>query len=277
MTRALVVLAVLAASCATAQDDKLGDWRDTSDIEPPPPPPRDKLADSRERPEYPEAPPRPIPQYWGAKDHPIGYAFAAGVPGEMTLRTSGTALNRNETVDASMFRLAAAAGRQAGLELSWWDSDAFTGGLKYEVFDMFGHGQVPMWPNRRLRFLGRGGLYYNNTNAKNAGPTDVEGWSWGFRLDVEGEVDVIKGPVTVVSVFANGRFGFGWGDAKTGGLSESITASDWGWEAGARLHWGQFFLAVSWIERTTEWEGSFRFDEARYGMAGAQLTFGLRF
>jgi len=281
MTR-LLLLATLLGACAAPpamllqEEDGLGDWRAAKTE-----PERggeEQLADTIDPPAYPdEPPPPPARPMWGAVYHPVGHVYGLGSLGNLRYSTKGTANNRDEDVTANLARIAFAQGRAGGLILEGYGSDEdFTGNTSLTSFDLFGHSQIPLWPNKRLRFTNRPGLYYNNINLKNTGPTDVEGWSWGFRYELEAEVDIIKKPTVVGSIFANGRYGFGWGDASVGGLRESASATDYGWEVGGRVHWGRLFMTVSWVDRTNRLDGTFRFTEARYRFQGATFGIGLR-
>ncbi|MHC4933607.1 MAG: hypothetical protein ACYTGV_15615, partial [Planctomycetota bacterium] len=221
-----------------------------------------------------ERPPDAPPPMWKQGNHPSRLIYGSGSTGSFSYKTSGSTANRNERVDAQLYRFGYLG--RSGLMIDWLKSEEMTGGTTAEAFDAFGFGNFPLWPNNRLRFMSRPGLYYNNINLKSTLPNDVEPWSWGLRYELETEVDVIKQPKFILSLFGSGRIGFGWGDAKMGGVKQGINATDWGYEAGVRAHWSRGYLALSWIDRTMEVDGGFGFSTAEYRYEGLNLSLGLR-
>ncbi|MHC4957932.1 MAG: hypothetical protein ACYTGN_06110 [Planctomycetota bacterium] len=223
---------------------------------------------------YPQGPEmRPV---WGVWPHPAGILFGAAARGTLTYTTTGVSPSRDKaSADAEYYRIAFEFGR-TGLELNWFESASDLGaGTSAEGLDFFWHGHIPLYPNNRMRFVSKPGFYYMNYNLKNSLPSDVEPWSWGFRYELEGEVDIYKLPTGPIwTVYANGRFGFGWGEARIFDSRRSGRNRDWGWEAGTRFHFGQFFGALSWIDRTSDFEGS-SFD-SRYRFEGLNVSLGLR-
>jgi len=226
---------------------------------------------------YYTEPPSPEPVPPGRvtlRAHPVGLVQFSGSPGRASVKTRGTAADRRETEDASYYRFEFAG--RTGISIDWIDTERFDGGMRAEAFDGWIYGNLPLWPNPRLRFASRFGPYYDRVDLKQALPTDVEPWNWGFRYELEAEVDVIKGRRLIWTLFASGRAGYGWGDAKVGGSSESITATSWGYEAGTRLNLGHLMVGASWIDRTSDVDGRSRFADARYRFEGAAVSVGLR-
>jgi hypothetical protein len=216
----------------------------------------------------------PPPPMWRGP-HPVGGVYGAVSDGNVSYTTSGTGANVRDKTDARLYRVAYLG--RAGFMFDWLQSDGdLAGNAKLEGYDLFGFANLPLWPNDRLRFTARPGLYYNRINLKNAGPADVEPWTFGLRYELEAGVDVVKKPQVVFSLYASGRFGWGTGEATVGTSRESVDAFLWGWEAGARLHYRRFFLGLSWIDRNNEVNGFYRFVEADYRYEGANLSFGLR-
>jgi hypothetical protein len=216
----------------------------------------------------------PPPPMWRGP-HPVGGVYGAASDGNFSYKTNGTGADVRDKTNARLYRLAYLG--RAGFMFDWLKSDGdLAGNLQAEGYDLFGFANLPLWPNDRLRFTSRPGLYYNQINLKNAGPTDVEPWTFGLRYELEAGVDVIKKPQFVFSLYASGRFAWGTGEAKIGNSRESVDALLWGWEAGGRVHYRRFFLGLSWIDRRNEVNGIFRFRDADYRYEGVNLSFGLR-
>jgi len=216
----------------------------------------------------------PPPPMWHGP-HPVGGVYGAVSDGNFSYETKGTGADVRDKTNARLYRLAYLG--RAGFMFDWLKSDGdLAGNTKAEGYDLFGFANLPLWPNERLRFTSRPGLYFNQINLKNAGPADVEPWTFGLRYELEAGVDVIKKPQVVFSLYASGRFAWGTGEAKVGNSYESVDALLWGWEAGARVHYRRFFLGLSWVDRHNEVNGLYRFRDADYRYEGANLSFGLR-
>lgn len=216
----------------------------------------------------------PPPPMWRGP-HPVGGVYGAVSDGAVSYETSGTGGDVRGRTNARLYRLAYLG--RGGFMFDWLKSDGdLAGNATLQGYDLFGFANLPLWPNERLRFTSRPGLYYNRINLKNAGPTDVEPWTFGLRYELEAGVDVVKKPQFVFSLYASGRLAWGTGEARIGPSYESVDAWLWGWEAGARVHYRRFFLGLSWIDRRNEVNGIFRFRDADYRYEGANLSFGLR-
>lgn len=213
---------------------------------------------------------------WATIDHPVAMGYGGGGIGQLSYKTSGPgATNRNEKVDANLYRVGFVG--PAGFMIDWLGTtEDMTGGTSADVFDIFGFANRPLWPNRRLRFQGRPGGYWEKLNLKDSRNGDLEGWTLGLRFEAEGEVDIIKARRFNLSAYASGRIGGGWGEySRTGTGSSRGTSWGYGWEAGARVQFYRFFGSVSWIDRTTELEPDFN-GGAEYGFAGGVIALGLR-
>jgi len=206
--------------------------------------------------------------------HPVLMLQGSGAEVEHTYRTRGTSSDRNVVTDATLYRIGYLG--RVGFMADWLRSDTYGGGSSTDTVDLFGFFNQPLWPNRRLRFHSRPGFYYKRTNIQNGTSGDVEPRTWGFRFEGEMEVDIIKRPKFVLSIFGNGRVGWGWGYAHVSGGTTDVREFEFGWEAGIRAHLSNFFAAVSYIERTDEIDGYARFRSAEYGVNGVNLSFGLR-
>ena len=135
---------------------------------------------------------------------------------------------------------------------------------------------LEIYIDNRLRFATRPGGYWEKLNLKGARNGDLEGWTLGLRIEVEGEVDVIKARRFNLSLFASGRLGGGWGSYKlTGTGSERGTSWGYGWEAGARVQAYRFFGSLSWMDRTTMLDPN-NSGSADYGFEGGVIAVGLR-
>ena len=178
------------------------------------------------------------------KDHPQGNINVESGPGTLEYRTRGTGNNANTRADGTFWRFTYNA-RYVGVQFSGFDTRSeLRGTTSADSFDGFVYANLPLWPNRRLRFVSRPGAYYNDINLKNAVVGDVEPRTWGFRYELEGEFDIIKKPRLILSVYAAGRFEWGYGDAKTGtGGEEHVDGYGWGWETGVRLQFRRLFGA----------------------------------
>jgi len=213
---------------------------------------------------------------WATIDHPVARGYLGGGPGTLNYKTRGTgATNRNERVDANLYRAGFIG--PAGFMLDWLGStEDMSGGTSADAFDLFGFANRPMWPNKRLRFEGRPGGYWEKLNLKGAQNGDLEGWTLGFRMEAEAEVDVVKARRFNLSLFANGRLGGGWGNYKrTGFSSERGTSWGYGWEAGVRVQAYRFFGSLSWMDRNTTIDPH-NTGTAEYGFEGATFALGLR-
>jgi len=251
--RALILLLVVAAGCAQTPAKDYDRCKRELDME-----------------EKGETP------LWATIDHPIAMGYGGGGLGTLSYKTSGTgAPNRNERVDANLYRVGFTG--PAGFMIDWMRStEDMTSGTSADAFDIFGFVNRPMWPNRRLRFQGRPGGYWEKFNLKGARNGDLEGWTLGFRFEGEAEVDVVKARRFNFSLFANGRLGGGWGDYKrTGTGSQRGTSWGYGWEAGARIQAYRFFASLSWIDRSTTLDPNAS-GSAEYGFEGGVLAIGLR-
>ena len=225
----------------------------------------------------PKLPDFDAPRMWkgGWGQHPVAMVYGSGSIGDFTYETRGTAANRDEKVEAQVYRLGYIG--RTGIMIDWMsESDPMAGDTTAEAIDIFGFGNLPLWANPRLRFQSRPGLFYNKVNLKKAQATDVEPWSWGFLYELEGEVDVIKRPPFAWTVFGSGRFGLGWGKADIGPVRESVRSRPRGWEAGTRFHLGGWMLVLSWIDREIRYDDALTFSRAEYGYRGANISIGMR-
>jgi len=248
--RAAVLLVVLAAGCASASPQR--------DYE--------RWKREMERAESGE------PTVWIDVDHPQIHAYGGAGP---TRFSYSDRAGRNETVDA----LTARAGfvGPASLLVDWTQTTQdMSGGTSAETFDMFFFGNRPLWPNRRLRFEARPGVYYDRMNMRGARPTDAKPWSMGFRFELEGEVDVIKRPRFNLSVYGSGRVGYGWGRTTMGDTRVDSASFGTGWEAGVRVQYAHVVGSLAWTDRETELQGDRLVDGTEYGFEGPVLTFGMR-
>ena len=202
--RTLLFLIVVAAGCAQTPSKDYDRWKRELEME-----------------EKGETP------LWATIDHPVAMGYGGGGLGTLSYKTSGTgAPNRKEKVDANLYRAGYVG--PAGFTIDWMrTTEDMTGGTSADAFDIFGFAARPLWPNRRLRFLTRPGGYWEKINLKGARNGDLEGWTLGFRFDVEGELDVIKRRRFNLSLFASGRIGGGWGNYKQTGIG-SGRGTSWG-------------------------------------------------
>jgi hypothetical protein len=216
--------------------------------------------------------PRPV---WRQGNHPT-LTIQGGVSyGEFSYTTQGTSANRRETVQAPLYRFTARG--RGSLDIEYMGrTDSMTAGTQAEAFQIFGFTDLPLWPNKRLRFQSRPGAFFQKVNLIKAQTGDVEPWLWGFRYELEGEVDLIKQPRFIVSLYASGRIGYGWGEAKVSGVGENARGWDWGWEAGVRAQLSRFFVSLGWLDRNLNVDGSYRFSSAEYRYQGAALMLGAR-
>jgi hypothetical protein len=213
---------------------------------------------------------------WATIDHPVAMVYGGGGPGRFSYATKDTgSSNRREKVDANLYRLGYYG--PGGLMADWMGTtEDMTGGTSASLFDLYGFADQPMWPNRRLRFQNRPGGYWQYLNLKKSERGDLEGWTLGFRYELEAEVDVIKAYRWNLSVYGSGRIGGGWGQYNTTGTgSDPGTAWGYGWEAGVRVQVSRFFGSLAWIDRTTTVEPD-NSGSAEYGFSGGVLALGLR-
>jgi hypothetical protein len=218
----------------------------------------------------PDAP----PSMWKARHHPVTMLYGSGTVGNLSYGTKGTAASRDDRTDARLHRFGFLD--CGGIMLDFVESDGLSGGTEAEAFDIFTFGNLPLWPNKRLRFMSRPGAYFNKINLVGTRMGDVEPWSWGLRYELEAEVDLVKKPKFIVSLYASGRIRYGWGRAKITGVTEDINALGWGYEAGAPAHLHNWMVALSWIDRTMDVDSSFSARGAEYRFEGASLTIGTR-
>lgn len=217
----------------------------------------------------------PPPGVWGAGAHPVGMGFVSGGDGQFRYKTKGTGNDRDEDVNAQLYRVAFINGGGLIAELVKSDGD-MEGGTSADALDLFLLGDAPLWPNNRMRFQSRFGGFYSQVNLKKSDPLDVEPWIWGFRYELEGEVDIIKRKKFVISAFGNGRYALGWGKAKFAGEKQSVRSTPHGWGAGMRLHLARFMVSMTWIDRTMKIDDGVGFSSAEYGFEGISLDLGFR-
>lgn len=210
--------------------------------------------------------PAPPPSPWVLGDHPVVAAYGAASPGHVTRDLP----DRTERAEAWLYRFGVIG--PSGLLVDLVSGDDFGNGVQAESIDIFVFGSLPLWPNRRTRLMQRPGAYYGNLNLKGADAASSEPWSVGLRYDLEAEIDLVKRPRFVVSLFGSGRIGYGWGESRL----ESINALGWGYEAGVRAQMGRFFGSLGWIDYRTEYEGDRRSSSQEYRFEGLSLVLGLR-
>ena len=209
---------------------------------------------------------------WIDIDHPFLHTYAGGGIGRFHYKKGGS---RNESVESRTFRAVVVA---PGGFLAEWSAttESMSGGTKAEMLDLFSFYNAPAWPNRRLRFETRPGFYFEKLNLVGAQQGDAEPWTLGFRVDLEGEVDIIKRNWVNFSLFATGRLQAGWGRTKVSGTTVASNAWGYGWEAGLRGQIARWTLTASWFDRNTELGGSDLVRGTEYGFEGAMLMVGLR-
>ncbi len=213
---------------------------------------------------------------WATIDHPVAMGFIGGGPGSFKYKTSGRGgPGRRETTNANLYRVAYMAPMGAMIDFMHTTED-MSGGTSADDFDIWVFANRPLWPNKRLRFQSRPGGYFQKLNLKQAQPGDFEPWTLGFRFELEGEVDIVKAYRFNLSAYASGRIGGGWGRTKVNGVEDGTTSWGYGWEAGVRAQYQRWFLAASWIDKTTQMGGSSLYSEGEYGFAGGMLSVGLR-
>ena len=251
--RALLPIVLIAVGCAaTAKEQEEIDW---------PMPKGYKL------------PPKSM--WGGRRQHPVGGIELGGGTGEMTYQTSGTANPRDDTARANIYRFSYRG--RGGLDVDLFDTvESFQDGTSARGIDAFSYMNLPLWPNNRLRLMSRPGGFFYAMNLKGTRPGDVEPWSLGLRYELEAEVDVIKTQAFLLSLFAAGNIGWGWGNAKTQGTKVNITMFPFGWEAGLRAHLHRWYFALTWIDQTTEIEDFGLFNRAEYRYQGGTLMLGFR-
>jgi len=249
----LLLFAFAASGCATTETDpEVVDW---------PMPKKFKV---------------PPESMWGnRRQHPVGLMEGSVAVGQFQYRTAGTVNPRDENVNARLFRFSYQGWGGMTVDLLDTDND-MEDGTSAEGIDAFAFSNLPLWPNWRWRFFSRPGVFFNKINLKNARNGDVEPWSWGFRWELETEVDIIKNKHVIVSAFGLGRVGWGWGEAKTLGFTEGINSFPYGWEAGLRVHWNRLFAALSYVDRIQEIRNSGLFQDADYGFEGVNFSLGIR-
>ncbi|MHC4938699.1 MAG: hypothetical protein ACYTHK_06995 [Planctomycetota bacterium] len=212
------------------------------------------------------------PTIWVDVDHPLIYGY--GGAGPTTFRYSNRARG-NEDADAITYRGGFIG--PASFLFDYTDtSDDLSGGTSAYTFDGFFFHNRPLWPNRRLRFQSRPGVFYDRLNMRNAQAGDTKPWAFGFRFELEGEVDVVKLRTFNLSVFANGRVGYGWGRTTVDDVRVDSTSWGWGWEAGVRAQYARIVGSVSYLDRQTELSGDSRINGVEYGHSGPVLMFGMR-
>ncbi|MHC4957931.1 MAG: hypothetical protein ACYTGN_06105 [Planctomycetota bacterium] len=196
----------------------------------------------------------------------------------LSYKTQGTALDKDTSADNSWYRLQSEY--FGGVEFVWSSSDKELTpvGTSAQSYDLFWYGGYPNQVHPNLRFRPRVGFFWNYWNIKDATLGDVEPWSLGFRVDVEAEWEWIKTPDFHMSVFASGRIGFGWGDAQVGNGRHSAQYLGWGYEAGLRITAGNFYAAVSWLDRADQYDsGSAAYSDADFRTEGVIFGIGGRF
>jgi hypothetical protein len=209
---------------------------------------------------------------WIDVDHPLVYAYGGAGPTRFFYRDSS---GRNEEVDAATYRAGFVG--PASLLFDWTDTtEDLSGGTSAETYDLFFFHNRPLWPNRRLRFESRPGVYYDRMNMRGARATDRKPWSIGFRFELEGEVDVVKLRTFNLSVYGSGRAGYGWGRTTTSGTRVDSSSLSLGWEAGIRVQYARIVGSLAWTDREIELQGDRLVDGTEYGFRGPVLTFGMR-
>lgn len=212
------------------------------------------------------------PTIWIDVDHPLVYAFGGAGPTQFTYANRA---GRDERVDAVTYRAGFIA--PTGLLVDWTSTtEDMAGGTSADWFDLFFFYNRPLWPNRRLRFEPRPGVYYDRLNMRGAVPGDTKPWTLGFRFDLEAEVDVVKLRTFNLSLFANGRLGGGWGRTRVGDARVGSTSWTSGWEAGVRVQYARIVGSLGWMDRRTELDGDPLVNGADYGFEGPVLLFGMR-
>ena len=223
------------------------------------------------------------PSWWRRPDR-VALALFSITPGDFTYEvTSGNPFTATPKTRAGMDYWRFMAEYFGGAELSYGKSNQFGdgSGRSAESFDLFLYAGYPNQPSPSIRFRPRFGFFYNEQNLKGlslANGGGVEPYSWGMRLEVEGEVDIIKKKEFMFSIFASGRFGYGWGRSQVFGFgSESSTNTSWGWQIGIRLNINRFYVAVSYISREDSYKASVLYSRATYAIEGVTFSFGVRF
>lgn len=211
---------------------------------------------------------------WIDVDHPVIYGYAGGGPGEFSYRNR--ARGGTDEGNANLYRFGFIG--PASLLVDWMSSTDPLGETetKADWLDIYFFGNRPLWPNRRLRFNARPGIYFDKLNLKKAQSGDAEPWTLGFRFELEAEVDVIKAKQFNLSLFGNGRVGGGWGRTKVSGNEVSSNSWGYGYEAGLRAQFRRFVGSISWLDRRTQLGGDPLIEDTEYRFQGATLMFGLR-
>ena len=235
-----------------------------------------------ERPNYLAQATTTQPSWWRRPDR-VALALFSITPGEFTYDVTSLAPSTDTPkTRAGMNYWRFLAEYFGGIEINVGKTDQFGdgSGRSAEVFDLFLYAGYPNQPAPSVRFRPRFGFFYNEQNLKGLSPGNggVEPYSWGLRLEVEGEVDIIKKKDFMLSVFASGRFGYGWGRSQVFGFgSESSYNLSWGFQVGIRLNINRFYVAVSWISREDSYKASVLYNRATYALEGVTFSFGIRF
>ena len=212
------------------------------------------------------------PTVWLDVDHPIVHVYGGAGPTSFRY-ANGSA--RDERVDAVTYRAGFVG--PASLLFDWTDTTGdMAGGTSAETYDLFFFHNRPLWPNRRLRFESRPGVFYDRLNMRGAGPADAKPWAIGFRFELGAEVDVVKLRTFNLSVFGSGRYSYGWGRTTIADTRVDSTSSGWGWAAGVRAQYARIVADLAWIDRETGLGGDRLVDAVEYGVEGAVLTIGMR-
>ena len=220
---------------------------------------------------------------WWRRPERVALALFSITPGELTYEvTSANPITSTTKTRAGMDYWRFMAEYFGGVEFSYGKSNQFGdgSGRSVESIDLFLYGGYPTQPSPSVRFRPRFGFFYNEQNLKGLSLRNggVEPYSWGLRLEVEGEVDIVKTNEFMLSIFASGRFGYGWGRSQVFGFgSESSTNVSWGYQVGVRFNINRFYVAVSWIAREDGYRASFLYNRATYAVEGVTFSFGTRF
>ena len=208
--------------------------------------------------------------------HPGMMVYGSAAGGDTKYTTRGVPNPRDEAPDARLYRFVSQS--WGGVDLTWMDSSSdMENNTRVQAFDFYSYANFMTPVQDFLRVYSRPGFYYNNINLKDARVGDVEPWTAGARVEGELEADLYKGKWAILSGYGSARFGGGWGSASVVGFGRDATwAWDWGYELGLRLQGGRVMFALSWLDRTNDFNGIDGYDNATYRFRGGNLSVGVR-
>lgn len=223
-------------------------------------------------------------------DRPIGLFLGSFALGKMKHQTHGAAPNLDDSTDAQMYRLqveaAGAVGGGANLEVVRTDDDLHTTaptGADIEQVDFFGHLTIRTANADRFRCPVRVGPFFNITDLRGGSQSLLRTATFGLRIGVEPEFDVVLNDRFRLSLFGNVNFSGGGSSIDSDVIITEYdsTATALGVDCGVRASMPGFTASVAYVLRAlnvdeSDVSGGTFAKEADYDFNGIQFSLGVR-